>query len=346
MSVNTDIHDPRVDQPPMNNPAATPYAGLLPDLILDAVESLGYRADGGLLALNSYENRVYQIGIEDAPPLIAKFYRPQRWSDAAIQEEHDFSLALEAEEIPVVAPLVNAAGQSLHSFAGYRFALFPRRGGRWPDLDDPDHLAWLGRYLGRVHQLGAVRPFQHRPTLAPETLGTASVRFLLESGWVPVELRQVYLEVTKALLATIDTAFGTARGYRPIRLHGDCHPGNILWTPNGPHFVDLDDAVNGPAIQDLWMLLSGERHERALQLSFVLEGYQLFADFDPRQLGLIEPLRSLRMIHYAAWLARRWDDPAFPTAFPWFATTQYWQDHINSLEHQLAILAEPPLPLI
>lgn len=328
----------------MNSPTATPYAGLLPDLILDAVESIGYRADGGLLALNSYENRVYQIGIDDAPPLIAKFYRPQRWSDAAIQEEHDFSLALETEEIPVVAPLVDAAGRSLHSFAGYRFALFPRRGGRWPELDDPDNLAWLGRYLGRVHQLGAARSFQHRPTLAPETLGTASVRFLLESGWVPVELRQAYLEVTKALLAAIDAAFAAAKGYGSTRLHGDCHPGNILWTPNGPHFVDLDDAVNGPAIQDLWMLLSGDRQERALQLSFVLEGYELFADFDPRQLGLIEPLRSLRMIHYAAWLARRWDDPAFPVAFPWFATPQYWQDHINSLEHQVAILAEPPLP--
>ena len=323
-----------------------PYAALSPDTVLDAVEGAGYRPDGHLLALNSYENRVYQVGVEDGPPLIAKFYRPARWSDAAIQEEHDFAAALAEAEIPVVPPLRDADGASLFRHAGFRFALFPRRGGRTPNLDDPDHLEWLGRYLGRIHQLGAARDFAHRPRLEVDGYAGTAARLLLDRDWLPPELAGRYRAVTDALLERCREAFAAASGARWIRLHGDCHPGNILWTDAGPHFVDLDDCRMGPAIQDLWMLLAGERQERALQLAYLREGYETFHTLDPREVALIEPLRALRMIHYAGWLARRWDDPAFPLAFPWFATPQYWQDHVASLEVQLGALEEAPLPLI
>ena len=323
-----------------------PYAALSPDTVLDAVEQAGYRPDGHLLALNSYENRVYQVGIEDASPLVAKFYRPARWSDAAILEEHDFSAALAEAEIPVVAPLRDTRDASLLRHKGFRFALFPRRGGRTPDLDDPDHLEWLGRYLGRIHQLGAARDFQHRPRLDVDGYAGTAARLLLDGDWLPLELAGRYRAVTDALLERCRHAFGAAAGARWIRLHGDCHPGNILWTDAGPHFVDLDDCRMGPAIQDLWMLLSGERQERALQLAYLREGYETFHRLDPRELPLVEPLRALRMIHYAGWLARRWDDPAFPLAFPWFDTPQYWQDHVASLEVQLGALDEVPLPLL
>jgi Ser/Thr protein kinase RdoA (MazF antagonist) len=323
-----------------------PYAALSPDTVLDAVERAGHRPDGHLLALNSYENRVYQVGIEDAPPLVAKFYRPERWSDEAIREEHDFSAALAEAEIPVVAPLRDALGESLLRHAGFRFALFPRRGGRTPDLDDPDHLEWLGRYLGRIHQLGAARDFRHRPRLDVDGYAGTAVRLLLDGDWLPLELARRYRSVTDALLGRSRAAFAAAAGVRWIRLHGDCHPGNILWTDAGPHFVDLDDCRTGPAVQDLWMLLSGEPQERALQLAYLREGYETFHTLDPRELALIEPLRALRMMHYAGWLARRWDDPAFPLAFPWFNTPQYWQDHVASLEVQLGALDEVALPLL
>ncbi|HIP53820.1 MAG TPA: serine/threonine protein kinase [Chromatiales bacterium] len=323
---------------------APPYANLSPETLLQALESAGFRPDGSVLALNSYENRVYQIGIEDDRPVVAKFYRPGRWSDAAILEEHAFSLTLAQEEIPVVAPLRNAEGETLHRFEGFRFSLFPRHGGRWPELDSPDNLGWIGRFLGRIHQVGATRPFLHRPSIDPKDMGRASVLYLLEEGFIPPELTHRYREIADRLQLMIEAAF-EAVSYTNIRLHGDCHPGNILWTDQGPHFVDLDDCHNGPAIQDLWMLLSGDRNERTLQLDALREGYEMFRTLDPGEVALIEPLRTLRMIHYAAWLARRWHDPAFPSAFPWFNTPQYWQDHIAQLEQQVRELGQSPLPL-
>lgn len=325
--------------------AETPYADLSPETILCALESVGYQPSGGMLALNSYENRVYQIGMEESLPLVAKFYRPERWSDASIQEEHDFTLALAADEIPVVAPLQDPAGNTLHHYQGYRFALFPRRGGRWPELEDPDNLAWIGRFIARIHLLGAARPFAHRPRIDPDQMGRACAQYLLDEGAIPLELESGYRRVTEALQQRIDAAFAATGDCQIIRLHGDCHPGNILWTEQGPHFVDMDDCRGGPAIQDLWMLLSGDRQEMALQLSYIREGYETFRELDGREIALIEPLRTLRMIHYAAWLARRWRDPAFPLAFPWFHTHQYWQSHLAELEQQLRLLDEPPLPL-
>jgi Ser/Thr protein kinase RdoA (MazF antagonist) len=322
---------------------ARPYQDLTPDLILDAVESFGVAASGGMLALNSYENRVYQVGIEDAAPLIAKFYRPQRWSDEAILEEHAFALELAALEIPVVAPLPDSAGRTLLEHEGYRFALYPRRGGRWPDLEDPDKLMWLGRFIGRIHAVGAVRAFRHRPGITVEGFGTDSYQFLLERGFVPAALAPTYREVVEEVLGEVGHAFAAVPALRRIRLHGDCHPGNILWTDQGPHFVDLDDCRTGPAVQDLWMLLSGERAEVTRQLAEILEGYEEFHDFDRRELRLIEPLRTLRIIHYSAWLARRWEDPAFPQNFPWFNTAKYWEEQLGILREQLERIAEAPL---
>ncbi|MBS3785276.1 MAG: serine/threonine protein kinase [Gammaproteobacteria bacterium] len=319
-----------------------PFATLTPDRLLDLVEALGLQPDGRLLALNSYENRVYQVGIEEAEPLILKVYRPSRWSIPALEEEHAFALELAAREIPVVPPLV-INDRSLHEHEGFRYALYPRRGGHAPELDDPDTREWLGRMLGRTHALGAVEPFAHRPNLDPQRMGRESRDYILAQALIPAPLLPAYQSVTDDLLVDIEAAFTRAQGYTVIRLHGDCHPGNILWTDQGPHFVDLDDCINGPALQDLWMLLSGERAERALQLSDVLAGYEDFHPFDPRELHLLEALRTLRLMSHAAWLARRWDDPAFPPAFPWFASARFWEDHILALREQTAAMQEPPL---
>lgn len=321
-----------------------PYEALTPDTVLDAVESAGYLPTGSLLALNSYENRVYQIGEESEGFLVAKFYRPQRWSDAQIQEEHDFSAALAELEIPVVAPLTGSDGQTLRHFAGFRFALFPRRGGRAPELDDPDTQYRLGQFLGRIHALGAARPFQQRPALTPESFGDQSLRYLLEHEQIAAEYQQQYRDLAQQLLQRVHTAFSAVE-YPAIRLHGDFHPGNILWTDSGAHLVDLDDCRMGPAVQDLWMMLSGDRQQMSLQLDEILAGYEEFHDFDRRQLALIEPLRTLRLIHYAAWLARRRDDPAFALAFPWFGTVKYWEEQVLTLREQLLRLGEPPLKL-
>lgn len=321
-----------------------PYANLGPATVLDAVESVGLVCDGRVLALNSYENRVYQIGLDGAPPIVAKFYRPGRWSDAAIREEHDFSRELAEAEIPVVAPL-RFDGRSLLEHAGFRFALFPRRGGRQPDLESREDLQWVGRFLGRIHAIGARIPFEHRPGLDIAAFGTASRDYLLASGLLPSHIEAAYSSVSEELLATIEDRWSTAGPVRFQRIHGDCHRGNILWTDAGPHFVDLDDCRRGPAIQDLWMLLSGDREEQTRQLSFLLEGYRQFADLDPGELWLIEPLRTLRIMHYAAWLARRWEDPAFPAAFPWFGTARYWEEHVLGLREQAAALQDPPLPV-
>lgn len=322
--------------------ATHPYAELTPTLILDAVEREGYRCSGHLLTLNSYENRVFQIGLEDAPPLVVKFYRPARWSDAAILEEHAFALELAAHEIPVVAPLMDAQEATLFRHAGFRFALYPRHGGHAPPLDDPHNLEMLGRFIGRIHAIGSLRRFRHRGDLDVHEFGWEPRRYLLASGHLPAYLSQQYADLTQDLLQLIETRQMQVEPTR-IRLHGDLHIGNILWRDAGAHLVDLDDSRNGPAVQDLWMLLAGEDASVAASLDCLLRGYTRFQNFDPAQLSLIEPLRSLRMIHYAAWLARRWDDPAFPSAFPWFGNPRYWEVHLQDLREQRAKLDEEPL---
>ncbi len=322
-----------------------PYEGLSPERILAAVESLGFLCDGRQLALNSYENRVYQVGIEEAQPLIVKFYRPQRWSDAAILEDHAFTLALAEQEIPVVPPLRDEVGNTLHEYEGFRFSLYPRRGGRGPDLESDRDLEWMGRFLGRMHLLGARQPYEHRPRLDIETFGYEPYQFLVDQRCIPAELEVAYRSVAEDVLKRVAMRFESCGTLRNIRLHGDCHRGNILWTDDGPHFVDFDDSRMGPAVQDLWMLLSGDRESMARQLSAVLRGYQQFADFDYVELHIIEALRALRLLHYSAWLARRWHDPAFPIAFPWFSGPRYWEEQILTLREQMAALDEPPLPV-
>ena len=319
-----------------------PYDTLTPDCILDALESTGLIADGRLLALNSYENRVYQAGVEDAAPVVIKFYRPARWSDAAILEEHAFTQELDAQEIPVVAPQV-LKGTTLHSHGGFRFAVYPRQGGRMPEFDRADTLRRMGRFLGRIHAVGARTTFLHRPTLDLQTFGFEPRAFLSAGNWVPDDLRTAWASVMDHALQGAARCFERAGAVQDIRLHGDCHAGNVLWTEAGPHFVDFDDSRMGPAVQDLWMLLAGERPAQEAQLREVLAGYRMFADFDRRELHLVEALRTLRLIHYAAWLAQRWEDPAFPAAFPWFNTQRYWQDRILELREQIALMEEAPL---
>ena len=315
----------------MENDASgsTPYYKLGPDTVLQAVESTGLLSDGRLLALNSYENRVYQVGIEEGTPVVAKFYRPGRWSNEQILEEHKFSLELEAAEIPLIAP-TRITGETLHHFEGFRFTLFRRQGGHAPELEDKETLLWLGRFIGRIHAVGRAQPFCSRPALTPERFGDDSIKTILEGSWLPLHLGTAFESLTGDLMTSIRAAWERAGNVSSIRLHGDCHPGNLLWR-DGPFFVDLDDCQSGPAIQDLWMLLSGDSHDMENQLSSVIEGYRQFCDFDLRELQLIEALRTLRMLHHAAWLARRWEDPAFPIAFPWFDGPRYWEDLILSL---------------
>ena len=322
-----------------------PYAGLSPDLILDAIDSLGYRSDGRLLALNSYENRVYQIGIEDQQPVVAKFYRPHRWTNAQILEEHQFVFALDEREIPVVAPSV-IGGHSLHTFKDFRFSVFPKRGGRAPELDRPEVLEWMGRFLGRIHAVGAIQPYTHRPAHNLTTFGIEPRDWLLAHNFIPADLHAAWSTVAAQALESVAACYERAGDVSNIRLHGDCHGGNVLYTDSGPHFVDFDDSRMGPAVQDLWMLLSGTRHEMAVQLREVVEAYEEFCDFDRRELHLVEALRTLRLIHYSAWLAQRWDDPAFPHAFPFFNTQRYWQDRILELREQIGAMNEGPLQLM
>jgi Ser/Thr protein kinase RdoA (MazF antagonist) len=321
-----------------------PFSSLTPDSVLDALDSIGLRGDGRLLVLNSYENRVYQADIEDGPPLIAKFYRPARWSEAQILEEHAFVAALAEREIPVV-PALKIDGRTLHLFNGFRFSVFTRHGGRAPELDDRDTLEWLGRFIGRIHAVGAMESYRHRPVLDIESFGLEPSAYLLEHDFIPAELVEVYRGVVALALEGIRLCFQRAGDVKKIRMHGDCHVGNVLWTDKGPHFVDFDDSRMGPAIQDLWMLLSGERADMMRQLSDLMAGYEDFHDFDLRELHLVEALRTLRLIHYAAWIARRWDDPAFTVAFPWFNTQRYWQDRILELREQIALMDEPPLSI-
>ena len=318
-----------------------PYAGLTLQLLLEAIESLGLRCDGRLLALNSFENRVYQAGLEDGSQLVAKFYRPGRWSDAAILEEHAFSLQLAQAEIPVVPPLVFAE-RTLHSHAGYRFALFVKQGGRAPEFDRAETLEWMGRFLGRIHALGAEQRYRQRPALDIASFGEEPRDFLVAGDFIPPDLFPAWRSVVDQALDGVRRAYDRAGRVANLRLHGDCHAGNVLWTEQGPHFVDFDDSRSGPALQDFWMLL-GEGPEMGERLGRLLAGYRLFRDFDDAELHLLEALRTLRLIHYSAWIARRWDDPAFPAAFPWFGTQRYWQDRILELREQVALMQEPPL---
>ena len=325
-----------------------PFAVLTPDFVLDAIESVGLRPDGRQLALNSYENRVYQIGVEDGPMVVAKFYRPGRWSDAAILEEHGFTAELAEREIPVAVPLL-IDGRTLHRHGGLRFALLPRLSGRAPELSDPATLEWMGRFIGRIHAVGALRPFVARPALDIASFGEASRDWLLQHDFIPADVLPAWRSSVEQALDGVRRAFDRAGRVRPLRLHGDCHLGNVLWQADerapfvGPQFVDFDDARMGPAVQDLWMLLSGERDEMSRQLADVLAGYEDFMELSPRELHLLEALRTLRLLHYSAWLARRWDDPAFPAAFPWFNTQRYWQDRVLELREQIALMDEPPL---
>jgi Ser/Thr protein kinase RdoA (MazF antagonist) len=324
-----------------------PYDALTPDVVLDALESVGLAPDGRLLALNSYENRVYQVWLaEDVDPktdtrVIVKFYRPERWSDAAILEEHAFAHELAALEIPVVAPQV-LHGKTLHTHAQFRLAIFPRAAGRAPEFEQRETLEWMGRFLGRIHSCGAAKPFSERITLNPHSYGAQPLAFIHDGGFVPEALRPAYAAVTEQAMQGVCAAFERAGDFKQIRLHGDCHAGNVLWN-NGPTFVDLDDCCTGPAIQDIWMLLSGAREEQQNQLIDVLTGYEDFYEFDSRELHLIEALRTLRLLHMSGWIAKRWTDPAFPRAFPWFGSERYWQDRILELREQIALMSEPPL---
>ncbi len=320
------------------------FAQLQPETILDAVEHLGFITNGRLLALNSYENRVYQVGIEDAEPLIAKFYRPLRWSDEDILEEHHFVSELVEQEIPVV-PAMIIKQSTLQHFQGFRLALFRRHAGRAPELDHADTREWLGRFIGRIHAVGAVASYTQRPTIDIQTFGYAAREFLLATDFIPADLLAAYTGTTDLLFDGIQRSFERAGDVRQLRLHGDCHLGNVLWTEAGPHFVDFDDSRMGPAIQDLWMLLSGSRRDMSEQLCDLLSGYEDFHDFHPAELHLVEALRSLRLLHYSAWLAQRWEDPAFKMAFPWFNTAHYWQNRILELREQCALMDEAPLQI-
>lgn len=326
------------------------FAALTPEFMLDALDAVGLHGDGRLLQLNSYENRVLQVHLEDGRIAVAKFYRPLRWSDAQLLEEHQFAQDLAAAEVPVAAPWTlhgeaagSTAGLSLSGtpttlahFGSQRFAVTGRQGGRAPELEDPEVLRWIGRLLARLHDVGRQRPFAHRLAWSSAAPARQAHDWLMGEALMPPEVAAAWSRVALDCIAKIEAAFDALPGLEVLRLHGDCHPGNILWTPDrGPHFVDLDDAVSGPAVQDLWMLLSGDAEAAQQQLGWLLDGYESVADFDRRELRLIEPLRTLRMIHHSAWLAKRWSDPAFPLAFPWFGTPNYWNDQIAKLREQL-----------
>lgn len=321
----------------MNPENQTPFNQLDPTYILEAIESIGFRCNGSLLALNSYENRVYQIGIDEAQPLIAKFYRPHRWSSAAILEEHQFALELQQLEIPLVAPLL-INDQSLHQHGDFRFALFPRRGGHALELDNSDQLEWMGRFLGRLHRVSACKSFKHRIQINTQTYGQDPYDYLLTQDFIPDYLKPNFTTTVERALAKVKQIFQDIGPVQQIRLHGDCHAGNVLWSESGPHIVDLDDCLMGPAIQDIWMLLSGDAKQMEEQLDKILKGYYEFHDFDHRERHLIEVFRTLRMIHYAGWLAKRWTDPAFPMSFPWFNTPVYWQTLMSNLNEQIELL--------
>ena len=327
------------------NTSPTPYEHLTPDVMLEAVSQLDLNPDGRMLALNSYENRVYQFYTNGNERIVVKFYRPERWTQAQIEEEHAFAQELSFAEIPVVAPLV-LQGKTLHQHQGFMYAVYPCVGGRMPELETQTTLEWVGRFLGRIHIIGETHTFKHRPALDIASFGWASVDYLLEKSVLPPDLESIWHQCCQQVLTLSQQIWDDIKDIQLISLHGDCHPGNILWRepdnndPGGPYFVDLDDARTGPAVQDLWMLVSGTHEERKLQLSILLSSYEDFFEFDWREIKLIEVLRTLRMIHYSAWLARRWNDPAFPPAFPWFGTHSYWQEQVQGLQTQLNLLQQ------
>ena len=325
------------------NTQPAPYSTLTPDIILQAIDSIGLVTDGRLLALNSYENRVYQIGIENSAPVVTKFYRPNRWTTTAILEEHAFIEELASNEIPVVPPLKCRENKTLHEFHGFRFSVFPKQGGRVPDIEGREKLEWMGRFIARIHAIGALKNFKERPALNIVNFGHEPSDYLLEHDFIPAELLNAYQTIITLALDRVKRCFERAGTLKTLRLHGDCYPGNILWTDDGPHFVDFDDSRMGPAIQDLWMLTSGDRAEMTLQFKQLMTGYRTFYDFNPNELHLVEALRTLRLIHYSAWIAKRWEDPAFPLAFPWFNTIRYWQDRIIELREQIALMDEEPI---
>jgi len=335
-----------IDQDQDQDQDQHPYSRLTPDRILDAVETTQRVTNGRLLALNSYENRVYQVGLEDDSYVIVKFYRPQRWSDEAILEEHAFTSELSANELPVLTPIEFDNKQTLLEFEGFRFALYERCGGYAPDLNTAEKRITLGRLLARIHARGALSSFKHRPNISIKEFGIDASEFLLAQQFIPFEYEKSYQSLVENLIPLIENRFSLTGEYTEIRLHGDCHAGNVLWTDAGPHFVDFDDARNGPAVQDLWMLLPSEENEQKICIEDLLEGYDEFHTFDHRQLHLIEALRTLRIMHYSAWLAKRWSDPAFPANFPWFNTPRYWEEHILSLKEQMALLQEVSTALI
>ena len=320
------------------------YALLTPDLILDAIESTGIFPTSGLLALNSYENRVYQFVADDDVKYVVKFYRPGRWSAEQILEEHQFSIELAQQEIPVVPP-ATMNGKTLHIYSGFFFTLFPCQGGRQFEVDNLNHLEWVGRFIGRIHNVGATQSFKHRFEFNLDNYLYQPQQLLEQYDGVPSYLKNTFNSDLNLLIGLASEQFADFDQLPQLRLHGDCHPGNILWTDHGPHFVDLDDSVNGPAIQDLWMMLNGDRSNQLLQVDILLEGYQEFYDFDPKQLRLIEPLRALRMVNYMNWLAKRWQDPAFPRNFPWFNTHRYWEEQVLAIKEQISALQQPPLCL-
>lgn len=323
-----------------------PYSTLTPEKVLAAVETIGFETDARVFALNSYENRVYQIGVIDAPAIIVKFYRPERWNNQQILEEHAYTRELENLEIPVVAPIEFAELGTLLQFENFQFAVFPQLIGRPPELDNLDNLLVMGRFVARIHAVGATNNFLHRSALTIERFGIQSQEFLLENDFLPADLVVAYETLTRDLIEKIEARFAQHGPLQTLRIHGDCHPGNVLWRDDTPNFVDFDDTMTGPAIQDLWMMLSGDRNQRQAQLLELVEGYNEFHDFRVAELELIESLRTLRLMHYSAWLARRWQDPAFPLSFPWFNTERYWAEHILELREQMAELDEPLLQLL
>ena len=324
-----------------------PYARLTPDHVIDAVESTGRFSDARILALNSYENRVYQVGLEDSDPVIAKFYRPERWSSQQIDEEHRYTQFLFDHEIPVVPPLIidaDAEYPTLGNHDGFQFAIYPRQGGRAPELDNLEHLHQLGRFIGRIHAAGQGFKFEHRLSLSIDQ-SSFNVDYLLDAGFVPADLEAAYRAISGEVLQAIAERPPDSGQYAQISLHGDCHSGNVLWRDDCPHFVDFDDCLTGPAIQDLWMMLSGDIGNQQRQLLEIVEGYDMFFSFEPSQLRLVEPLRAMRVLHFNAWLARRWDDPAFPQAFPWFNSPRYWSEYILELKELLSGLQQAPITM-
>lgn len=325
----------------MKEPAFN-FHNLHPDTILDALWETGIRVESGLTALNSYENRVYQFSDEDRKRYVVKFYRPQRWSQLQIEEEHQFTAQLFADEVPVAAPLL-LQGKTLHQHDGYLYTVFPSLGGRQYETDNYDQLEWVGRFMGRIHQTGRKSMFTARPTIGLEEYLTEPLQVLEACNLVPGKLKEDLLVSVRHLGTTLQKYWHTQ--WRPLRLHGDCHPGNILWR-DGPMFVDLDDARNGPAVQDLWMLINGDRQEQRLQWDILLEAYSEFCEFDTHELSLIEPLRAMRMVYYLAWVVRRWQDPAFPASFPWMTDEDFWRRQISIFNEQARLLQEPPLQLM